>query len=49
MTESKYNKNIPDKSVELERISNQGIAQYGFKHKEKPGNQEETYRTEIRR
>lgn len=49
MTESKYNKNIPNKSVDLEKISNQGIAQYGFKHKEKPGNQEETYRTEIRR
>lgn len=49
MTEDKSKKNIPNESYELERISNQGIAQYGFKHKEKPGTQEETYRTEIRR
>lgn len=49
MTESLAEKKIANKSLELERISNESIEQYGFKHKEKPGTQEETYRTEIRR
>lgn len=49
MTESIAEKKIFKASLELERIANESIAQYGFKHKEVQGTLEETYRTAIRR
>jgi len=48
MNES-YGKGVPYKSRELEEHSNKDIALYGFKHKVETDEEEETYRTNIRR
>lgn len=49
MGENDIETEIVNNSLKLEHIANSIIKQYGFKHKEQTSNQEETYRTEIRR
>lgn len=40
---------IPYKCIELEILYNKSIKEYAYRHKEQESEQEETYRTEIRR
>ncbi|MBA4685735.1 MAG: dNTP triphosphohydrolase [Candidatus Galacturonibacter soehngenii] len=49
MVDNDLKEGIPNESLALEKIANTSIASYGFKHKERKSDKEETYRTEIRR
>lgn len=47
--ENNWESSIPYKCIDLEKIYNKSIEDYAYRHKEQESNQEETYRTEIRR
>ena len=49
MSEYIIEKKFPNEGLQLEKMTNDLIGDYGFKHKEVKSHQEETYRTEIRR